>query len=264
MKYKPCILARKDPIWQEEIDLSSKYFPVYNYRSDIPENSFVISRYSCLPFYEELEYDVKYKNSYLINSYEKHKWIANFEYYKQLKDYTFKTYSFEDLKKLPEDMEFVVKGCTNSLKQRWNTHMYANNKRRAIEIALELQYDALIGQQNIIFREYEPLEILEEGINGLKFANEWRFFFLGNKMLSHGYYWVQIDDIPEKIEKEGLTFAQKIANIACEHCNFFVLDVAKTEKGDWILVEINDGQMSGLSMNDPEELYKNLKDNLTC
>jgi hypothetical protein len=37
-----------------------------------------------------------------------------------------------------------------------------------------------------------------------------------------------------------------------------VLDIAETEKGDWILIEMNDAQMSGLSMNDPQMLYKRL------
>ena len=36
------------------------------------------------------------------------------------------------------------------------------------------------------------------------------------------------------------------------------IDVAQTESGEWIVVELNDGQMSGLSENNPEVLYKNL------
>lgn len=38
-----------------------------------------------------------------------------------------------------------------------------------------------------------------------------------------------------------------------------MIDVAQTESGDWIVIELNDGQMSGLSENNPEILYKNLK-----
>jgi len=34
-------------------------------------------------------------------------------------------------------------------------------------------------------------------------------------------------------------------------------DLQKT-KGDWKLIEINDGQMSGLSENNPDALYSNL------
>jgi hypothetical protein len=35
--------------------------------------------------------------------------------------------------------------------------------------------------------------------------------------------------------------------------------VAKTQSGEWIVIELNDGQMAGLSDNDPSVLYHNLK-----
>jgi hypothetical protein len=40
------------------------------------------------------------------------------------------------------------------------------------------------------------------------------------------------------------------------HANFYVVDVAQTEKGDWIVIELNDGQQSGLSDNSPVALYR--------
>jgi len=38
-----------------------------------------------------------------------------------------------------------------------------------------------------------------------------------------------------------------------------VVDVARTESGEWIVIELNDGQQSGLSDNDPDQLYSNMK-----
>ena len=43
-----------------------------------------------------------------------------------------------------------------------------------------------------------------------------------------------------------------------EQTNFFVMDIARTAEGKWIIIELNDGQQSGLSNVDPEELYSNL------
>ena len=40
--------------------------------------------------------------------------------------------------------------------------------------------------------------------------------------------------------------------------SFFVLDVAETASGEWIVVEVNDAQMSGLSGVDPAKLYANM------
>jgi len=39
---------------------------------------------------------------------------------------------------------------------------------------------------------------------------------------------------------------------------YFVVDVAETDSGDWILIELNDGTMSGISENNPDVLYCNL------
>lgn len=253
---KPVILFRKDLQNEEELEICKKHFEVYQYRHEIPYNRLVVPRYSALPFYNELEKDVEAKDSILVNSLRQHLWIANFEYYEVLKDYTFKTWF--DMRDLPEDMAFVVKGVTNSRKSQWNTKMYAPNKDAAIEIYFELCQDGLIGDQGIIFREYEKLETFEIGINGLPFSNEWRFFFYKNDLISYGYYWGIAENILTEIDPAGIKFAQKVANVCKDYCNFYVLDVAKKENGEWVLVEVNDGSMSGLSCNDANFFYERL------
>jgi hypothetical protein len=56
---------------------------------------------------------------------------------------------------------------------------------------------------------------------------------------------------------------EKIQNTELsEPPTYYVIDVAKTAAGKWILIELNDGQMSGLSDNDPDVLYSNLKKSL--
>lgn len=220
----------------------------------------MVGRYSVLPYYKELETDLAFSGAKLINSYQQHNYIASFDYYEDLKQFTPKTW-FE-LSDVPDNAgPYVIKGCTNSRKQQWDTMMFANTKRAAVEIACELKRDSLIGDQNIIVRKFIPLEKIDEGINGLPMSNEWRFFFYKQTMLSHGFYWVSTD-LRGSMDTAGLMFAQKIANIVAEHVNFFVLDIAKTLSGDWIVVELNDGQMSGLSDNDPKVLYTNLKSTL--
>lgn len=60
------------------------------------------------------------------------------------------------------------------------------------------------------------------------------------------------------LDPQALELASEIAQIASQRTNFFVLDLAKTKAGKWILIEMNDGQMSGLSENNADELYANL------
>ena len=251
------ILFRQNAENLEEYNIASKFFDIETQRTYVDANSLVIPRYSALPFFKELQCDVETLKSRLINSEQQFNYIANFEYYEDIKAYTFPTYF--DGEPLPETA-FVVKGKTNSRKQNWETMCFAKDKRRAIEIACDLREDSLIGQQDIIFREYQPLKTFEILIHGLPVTNEWRVFFYKSTLLSKGYYWSNAE-YPEKgvfAEEAGL-LAQTVANVISESNNFFTIDVAEKENGEWIVVEINSGEMSGLSLNDPRELYSNLK-----
>lgn len=263
---EPIILFRKSRETDEEEKVARQYFPeTTNSRVDC-HNSLVIGRYSCLPFYRELEVDLLLNGCRLINSFTQHSWIANFDYYFDLKNEvdTPESWTQDNFWTAPEG-KFVVKGATNSRKHAWKTSMFAENKKEAIRIAHELQQDSLIGNQRIIFRRYVPLKIYETGICGMPFANEWRCFFLGKELLTVGYYWSVAED--STIENALLTgtaldFAKKTAKLASEYTNFFVLDIAEKADGGWTLIEINDAQQSGLSENNPHTLYKKLKNNL--
>lgn len=251
------VLFRKSIDTEEEFAICSKYFNTVETRSQCWPNTHIIGRYSVLPYYRELERDLSSIDSVLINDYYQHMYIAGFNYYSDLEQYTPKTWF--NLQDIPEEeAPFVVKGKTNSKKHKWNKLMYAPDKKTAINIAVELMDDPLISEQGIIVRKYISLEFLEEGIYGQPFVNEHRLFFYKTNMLCTGFYWQQSEKTA-KIDADGLVFAQTIASIVAKQVNFFVLDIAKTTKGDWILVEVNDAQMSGLSMCDPDLLYSSLK-----
>jgi len=249
------ILFRKDLDTEEEFEIAKQYFPVVESRMNI-HDSLVIARYSALPFYNELEEDLTYNNSKLINSYRQHKYIADFEYYWDIEDLTPKTYF--KLHEIPEGGPYVVKGVTNSRKFEWNTMMFAKDRKRAIEVACDLRKDSMIQQQEIIVREFVPLEKVEDGLNGMPMSNEWRFFCLYDKIVSYGFYWTIAEEQGE-FEQEAIDLVNKVIDRVKENVNFFVVDVAKKADGGWIVVELNDGQMSGISGNDPHVLYSNLK-----
>lgn len=96
-------------------------------------------------------------------------------------------------------------------------------------------------------------------INGLPVTNEYRFFVHHGEILSYGYYWSCAEDINKTISQEGIDLVKKVANIVKFANNFTVIDVAQKSTGDWIIVELNAGEMSGLSLNDPDTLYRNLR-----
>lgn len=268
---KPAILLRSLGLESEDEEFhANKHFNCYSVRSQIQPNDLVVCRYSALPFFNELVLDVHNVGAQLLNNYAAHQYCASFDYYYDIEDLTFK--SWERLDMVPRSLHsqpFVVKGRTNSRKQEWTTKMFAQNFHSATNIAAELMCDGLIGQQGVIIRKYEPLETFETSVSGLPFTNEWRTFFLGDSLLSYGYYWGAIsDDTKVKMAqddflKNGLSIATECAKIVSSKIPFCAIDVAKTQNGQWMVVELNDGQQAGLNSTiNPDSLYENLKKEL--
>jgi hypothetical protein len=99
----------------------------------------------------------------------------------------------------------------------------------------------------------------------LPITEEYRIFVCNGKVISKEFYWESyIDDVKELSKEQPNVnnipqeFIQGIIDRVGKSINFFVVDVAKTQAGKWIIIEFNDGQMSGLSGNDPFILYENL------
>lgn len=260
---KPCILFRNSyefsyaDLFHESL-LAEKYLPVYSFRTEIPPNSLVVGRYSCLPFYDELVKELNLKNSILVNSLSEHNYIADIcQWYEDVKEFTPKTYT--EWGHLTTG-QWIVKGKTHSRKSHFNTHMYADSKESLIKVVRNLLDDPTISQNGLVVRDYIPLKRLDTGINGIPIVKEWRLFYYKTKLLTNGFYWgSMIEEDIGKIPKEGEEFANEVAKIISLKTNFFVLDIAEKEDGGYILIEINDGQQSGLSLCNPDELYANLK-----
>lgn len=268
MNYVPAILFRKSLESEGEFDIAKKYLPAIEYRSLVPSGSLVIPRYSCLPFYQELEAELAAFGSRIVNSYTQHSWIADAMSWAGpgglLEGRTPRTW--DNWVDLPTDKAFVLKGRTNSRKQQWDSHMFASNRKWVPVVASRLLDDTFISQQGLLVREYVPLRRLGGGLNKLPISNEWRTFWYadhGNYMLlAKGFYWGSHPELREaaSFPFAGVEFASECASLIAEAnaAHFFVLDVAETADGSWILVEVNDGSMSGLGLVDPHMLYANL------
>ncbi|MBL8950549.1 MAG: ATP-grasp domain-containing protein [Myxococcaceae bacterium] len=238
-------------------------------RSEVPAGSLVIGRFSVLPFYRELELDLQSRGSRLVNSWRQHQFIADMrEWCECLGELTPRLYA--RLQDLPETGRFVVKGETNSRKHQWATHMFASSRREAAEVAARLMDDSLIGQQQIYARDYVELVTYLVSGNGLPITDEYRLFVAGREVVAGGYYWASfVSDIVERdptFRPERLSPNNVPADLVREairrigdRASFYTLDVAKKRDGSWVVIEINDGQMAGLSGCDPRELYTGLK-----
>lgn len=256
---EPMILFRKTPNTLSEYLVASKHFHVESQRSNC-YNTLVVGRYSVLPHYRETHEDLRINFCNLVNSPRQHHWVADFHYYGLLREFTPQTWDDYTIQEADWNGPFVVKGVTNSKKLQWNSMMYAADKIQALKVASKLLKDGDLAEQKIIYRKYIELKTFEIGLNGLPFTNEWRFFFYKKHQLAYGYYWSIAKDLNVPyMTISGMRLAHKVADIVSEHVPFFCLDIAETTTGEWILIEVNDGQMSGLQEVDPNMLYGNLR-----
>lgn len=271
---KPVILYRPNMTSafgedEGELEAMQKHFHVLRQRGQIQPNQLVIGRYSVLPFYKELEEDVRLMGGQMINSYQQHRWIADLGSWAT--DLAMYTPGFwTRLEDLPRGGgPYVLKGETNSKKDQWHTHMYAENNQAAVNVWLRLKEDSLIASQQIYIRPFVPLVTLAWGMNQEPITKEFRFFVLDGKILSGAFYWSShVGDLEHlgvpvpKVEEVPQDFLQEVIGRIKDKARFVVIDVAQLADphadGRWTVIELNDGQMSGLSENDPDTLYKNL------
>ena len=258
------IYFRKLPGTQEEYDIAQSYFNVVTQRTNLQRNNgeLVICRYSALPYNNEVNTDLHNLGLIPINSSIEHSYIAEMDWIYDLTEFTFPTW-FSLVEVKDSVFPIVVKGRTNSRKFEWNSKMFAQNRAQAIEITGELINDPLIGPQGIVYRKFIQLDTFDIGLNDLPITNEWRCFYYKGQLIDYGFYWPLLDDLSqiddEDFNKSGLNFANSIAQILNGFTNFYVIDVAKDVNNNWWVVEVNDGQMSGLATIPPERFYANLK-----
>lgn len=262
-KRRPIILYRQALMDEKELVAASDHFVCTKNRTLVSYGDLVVSRYSCLPFYRELDDDLGCVGATLINSFHEHCYVADmWNWVDDLEGLTPKTW--RRLADVDEPGPYVLKGKTNSRKHDWNTHMFAIDKQAAGEVEWRLLKDGLIGEgnQDIMVRKYVPLVTHGYGLNGLPITREFRFFCIDGRVLCGGFYWAGYEDIidcsipsPDEVPR---AFLDDVLSRIGKRVRFVVVDVALAQDGRWIVVELNDGQMSGLSCCDPIVMYGDL------
>lgn len=254
------IYYRKSLMEAAELEAASKHFKCVSLLSEINKGDFVIPRYSLFPFPLDQEREILEIGANPINTYRQHRYVADLQnYVLDLQDLTPRTW--DRLEDLPEPEAFILKGETNSKKVNWRRDMFAPTKQDAIAIHSRLCDDGLIGQQKIYIRQYIPLRTFLEGIGGIPITEEYRFFVAYGEVLCGDYYWQNyVDDLDERpnVENVPKEFLAEVIKRINGQIDFVVIDVARTVENKWIVIELNDGQQSGLSCIDPHLLYSKL------
>lgn len=76
-------------------------------------------------------------------------------------------------------------------------------------------------------------------------TKEFRLFYLNGKLLTYAQYWNEGD---YECEQPDLDKFNQVATQI--ESNFFTIDIAKQKNESWLIMELGDGQVSGL----PEQM----------
>lgn len=221
---------------------------------DVQPGDLVVARHYAWPWPAELEADVLRQGGVLLNGTRAYHYAANpLAWSADLGDLTPSTW--EDFSQLAAEGEYILKGAKAD-KGRWS-RMHARGRAAAIALRSELQVDSGMRGETIVARAYVPLRRLGDGLGGCPISDEHRVFIVDGEVVARGAYWPPGDcelaptpsaEIPEAFLREAT------ARIG-DRIRWYALDVARTEVGDWIVIEANDGQRSGLSEVPALDLY---------
>lgn len=154
----------------------------------------------------------------------------------------------------------IIKDYVKSRKHEWQDACFienacdSNNLTRVLSNFLQRQGTAL--NEGVVFREFLKLAFLtNHSKSNMPLTKEFRLFFMQGKLLQTMYYW---DEGSYEDIWPNFSIFQPIANKV--KSNFFTMDIALTIDGQWKIIELGDGQVSGLPDNvNLYEFYAKIK-----
>ncbi|WP_124980485.1 ATP-grasp domain-containing protein [Nonlabens xiamenensis] len=161
------------------------------------------------------------------------------------------------------DRPIILKDFVKSEKHNWKDACFIpkasdfDKVKSIVDKFIVLRGDSL--NEGLVFRQFVELEFLAvHSKSGMPITKEFRIFFANKRIVKVFDYWDEGEYGETKPELDDFfEIAQNIDS------NFFTMDIAKKKDGDWIIMELGDGQVAGLPDNaDRNEFYNNLKENI--
>lgn len=141
----------------------------------------------------------------------------------------------------------IVKDFVKSQKHYWDTACFipsATDKDKVKSVIakfVELQNTDL--NEGLVIREFIDLnDLTTHSKSGMPLKQEYRIFFLNGHLLGCYDYWEE-GEYSASEHPPVDTFRDIAKNI---ESHFFSMDIAKTKSGEWIIIELGDGQVAGL------------------
>lgn len=144
------------------------------------------------------------------------------------------------------DAPAIVKDFVKSRKHEWDSACFipsASDREAVARVVgrfLELQGDDLAG--GLVFREF--VEFRPIGVHpksGMPIVDEHRIFWLDREPIFQSPYWEGV--VYEGDPPDPWAFVEAVSRV---ESRFVAMDVARRRDGRWMIVELGDGQVSGL------------------
>ena len=257
------------PVWEKKTGIPMYDFPfrnIFSCRSIIDRvEQPVLLRIGAIRSYKEIASLLGKQGCNLLFTEQEHDRASQLEnWYPLLIPYTpFSiVYSqFPSLEMVLQDFEFpiFVKG---------NRQTNRHNKKQSIirnadmfqTLANDWNKDTYLHWQKVVVREYIPLEVIDDSSypDMIPFSYEFRIFFWKQQIVGYGKYWCLGRDyvLLEEEKEQAFGIAEKAARRV--NVPFLTVDIAKTHRNEWIVIEVNDGQESGYAGVNPVTLWENI------
>lgn len=154
----------------------------------------------------------------------------------------------------------VIKDYVKSEKHHWETACFVKDAsdieklKQTIQNLINLRGKYL--NEGIVIREFiEFNSLTTHSKSGMPLTEEYRLFFCNKKLISIYPYW---DEGEYKFETPNTTEFEKMALLI--DSNFLSMDIARQKNGNFAIIELGDGQVSGLPDKiDKDEFYEKLR-----
>lgn len=154
-----------------------------------------------------------------------------------------------------------LKGAVQSRKQDGWKMCLADDESACASLVQNLMRFKDGTRGRVIARHYVQLRSQQTTGLGVPITREYRCFLFGATILEYGYYWDTPDDFGP-LSAEDRHRVEDLARRAAERLPvpYLAVDVGQLDDGGWIVIEVNDGQFSGMSQVSVLSLWNKLRD----
>lgn len=166
--------------------------------------------------------------------------------------------NIQDALKLTDGLEgaFIIKDYVKSRKHEWYDACFIKdirdkeNTERVINNFINRQGSNLEG--GVVLRKFESLKSIgNHKDSGMPISEEYRIFVFKGEVLIADNYWNDSGKV--NITEDEYTLIESI--ISKIESSFITIDLARKTDGNLIIMEMGDGQVSGLQQMDEYEFY---------